>query len=85
MLSVTESASAAMAQKLADDPDEVVILLSLKGNRIILSKDVLYSDDVTFSYRGKIVLVLDEKAAKLLSGKTLDLTDQGDNASLGLT
>ena len=35
MFNVTESAAAAMAQKLADDPDEVVIRLSLKGNRVI--------------------------------------------------
>ena len=85
MLSVTESAAAAIAQKLADNPDEVVIRLSLKENRVMLSRDVLYSDDVTFSYRGRIVLVLDEKAAKLLWDKTLDLTDSGGNSRLSFT
>ncbi len=85
MLTVTEPAAAALAQKLAEEPDEVVIRLSIKGNRVIPTKDVLYSDDVTFSYRGKIVLVLDEKAAKLLWDKTLDLTDSDDNPALELT
>ena len=85
-LAVTESASAYMAQMLAQEgaTDDTVLRMISKDNNLSLVLDEVRPDDVMYEHDGKIVLVFDKDVSNILADRTFDVkaTDEGAELSL---
>lgn len=86
MLTVTETASVRLAEKLvrkrADDDVALRFVRMQRGWKLDL--DTPTSDDVLFTHQGRTVLVLDAEAARLLVDQTLDTKDSPAGSRLHL-
>ncbi|MEE9275702.1 MAG: hypothetical protein V3V62_10380 [bacterium] len=84
MLTVTEGALAAMAQKLVEDesPEGAVVRFHLEGETLQVNVDAEKPGDAKFAHEGKTVLVIDGELLKLLEGKTLDVRDTDEGPQL---
>jgi Fe-S cluster assembly iron-binding protein IscA len=74
MLTVTEAASAHLAQLLEqhDLPEDVAVRLVSEGQGIALEQDSERAGDTTFQHEGRTVLLLDADLSRLLDENTLD-------------
>ena len=86
MLTVTETASARLAEKLVQKrADNAVALRFVRIQRgWKLDLDTPTSEDVLFSHQGRTVLVLDAEAARMLGDQTLDTKDSPAGSRLQL-
>jgi len=88
VLTVTEAASARLADRLAnksaDDDVALRFIRQEKRPRWTLRLDKHSPSDTTFSHEGRIVLVLDEQSSHLLRNRMLDTreTDEGPRLRL---
>lgn len=86
MLTVTETASARLAEKLvkkqADDDEALRFVRKPRGWKLHL--DTPTSDDVLFTREGRTVLVLGVEVARLLVDHTLDTKDSPTGSRLCL-
>ncbi len=75
MLSVTEAASAHLAQilKQQDAPNDIGVRLICEGQDIALQEDGQRAGDSTFQHDGQTVLLLDAPVSELLAEDTLDI------------
>ena len=75
MLTVTEAASARLAQMLKQQsmPQEIAVRSVYEGQGIALRQDRERARDATFQYEGRTVLLLDAQVSELLAEDTLDL------------
>ena len=75
MLTVTEAASARLAQMLDQKglPDEVAIRFVYEGQGIALHQDSERAGDATFQDVGRTVLLLNAQVSELLAEDTLDV------------
>ena len=87
MLSVTESASAHLAQMLTDveAPDDVAIRFVLEGRGLTMGLDKERPEDATIDHMGKTVLLLDNNISELLADKTLDVEESDEGPQLALS
>jgi Fe-S cluster assembly iron-binding protein IscA len=85
MLTVTETASAYLAQLLvqASKPDDMVVRLErgTTGN-LTLRFDYALPDDTTFEHQDKAVLVFSPQIAPMLADNTLDVHDDEEGPQL---
>jgi Fe-S cluster assembly iron-binding protein IscA len=85
MLTVTETASAYLAQLLvqASKPDDMVVRLErgTTGN-LTLRFDYMLPDDTTFEHKDRAVLVFGPQIAPILADNTLDVQDEEDGPQL---
>ncbi len=82
MLTVTEAASAHLAQLLEQHnlPDEVAVRFVYENEGIALQQDSERPGDTKFQHEDRTVLLLDPQMSELLNEGTLDV----DGASLTL-
>ena len=75
MLTVTEAASAHLAQMLKqqDAPEDIAVRFVCEEQGIALQPDSERAGDTTFPHDGRTVLVLDAQVSELLAEDTLDL------------
>lgn len=75
MLTVTEAASARLAQILSQQglPEDIAVRLVHEGQGIALQQDSERAGDTTFQHEGRTVLLLDAEVSALLAGNTLDI------------
>ena len=87
MLTVTKSASAYMAQMLAEDgaTGDTVLRIISKDNYLSMVMDEPKPDDVTFSCQGKVILVFDKDLSSILEELKFDLKDTDEGAELSLS
>ena len=86
MFTVTEAASAYLAQILAEKHSSqgIVIRYLLIGETLTPQLDMIHPGDATFDYGGKTVLALDKPLAERLADNTLDLKVSRDGSHLRL-
>ena len=86
MLTVTESATAHLAEILddADAAEGVAIRFVLDEEGLALTLDGFQEGDYTFSHGERLVLLLDDEASKLLTDQTLDVEDTEDGPELSI-
>jgi Fe-S cluster assembly iron-binding protein IscA len=84
MLTVTESASAHLADVLADAPGEAVVRFTVQERSLAPRLDTPREDDVAFVHQGRKVLVLEPALAELLDDRILDACDTDAGAKLVL-
>jgi Fe-S cluster assembly iron-binding protein IscA len=81
MLNVTETAAGQLADLLDQNnaPQDAAVRLVRNASGVSMQIDNPRTDDVTFEYDAKTVLVLDQEMSELLSDRTLDIeeTEQG--------
>ena len=86
MLTVTDAAGTRLARIIDREgrPEEVAVRLTHDGQRIRVTVDGERSGDTPFKYKGRTVLLLDERVSRLLDDETLDVkkTDKGDRLTL---
>jgi len=77
MLTVTEVASARLAQMLEDQgvSEEVAVRFVIEGQGVALRQDTERPGDATFQHDGRTILLLDAEVSELLTETTLDLED----------
>jgi Fe-S cluster assembly iron-binding protein IscA len=75
MLTVTEAASAHLAQMLAnhDVAEDVAVRFVCEEQGIGLQQDSERPGDTTFEHKGRTVLLLDAQVTELLADGTLDV------------
>ncbi len=75
MLTVTEAASARLAQVLKQQsmPEEIAVRFVYEGNGGALRRDNERPGDTTFQHEGRTVLLPDAQVSGLLAEDTLDL------------
>jgi Fe-S cluster assembly iron-binding protein IscA len=86
VLTVTDAASAHLAQMLADAeaPDDVAIRIVAREGGLVLALDSTNTEDATFDHEERTVLVLDTEVSKLLEEKTLDVQDTEEGPQLAV-
>ncbi len=86
MLTVTEAASAHLAQMLADAeaPNDVAIRIVVREGGLVLALDSANTEDATFDHEERTVLVLDTEVSELLQEKTLDVQDTEEGPQLAI-
>lgn len=86
MLTITDAASAHLAQMLADAeaPDEVAIRIAVGEGGLVLALDAAHAEDATFDHEDRTVLVLDVEVSQLLEEKTLDVQDTEEGPQLAI-
>ncbi len=84
MVTVTYTAAEHMAYTLSDHEfrDDVVLRIELTTGGVEMQPGKIRPDDETFSYNGKVVLVLDQPTSQLLGNKTIDLMTDDDGSHL---
>lgn len=86
MLTLTEAAGAHLAEILTDRdcPDDMAVRLVCEqaGSSLIL--DNKKEGDTTVEHQGRTVLLLDQTAAELLEGETMDVKDTAEGEQLYL-
>ena len=80
MLGITEAAGAYLSQVLSsrDASRASCIRLVLIGSILRLEIDKAKRGDIKYSHNGKVVLVVDQKLADALDGRTIDIEDTAD-------
>lgn len=75
MLTVTEAASARLAQMLKPQsmPEEIAVRFVCEGQGIALQRGSERAGDTTFQREGRTVLLLDAQGSELLAEDPLDL------------
>jgi len=75
MLKVTQAAGDHLAQILGDPstPQDVAVRLFLDDRRIGMRLDQERPGDAKITHAGRIILLLDEEIAEVLTGNTLDV------------
>ena len=75
MLTVTETASAQLAQilKEQDAPEDIAIRFVPEGQGIALRQDSERAGDTTFQHQDRTVLLLDAQVSELLGEATLSV------------
>jgi len=84
MLTVTDAAGEHLVRMLTVASEGTAIRLVASGKDLKVQLDSAKPGDATFDHKGARVLVLDEQAAGLLAGKTLDVTETNEGPRLAL-
>jgi hypothetical protein len=84
MLQVSTSAAARMAHLLSAKPENAVLRIVRRNQRLRLRLGTVHPGDQTFVHNGRVVLALDERIGTNLSLRQLDLrqTDGGPRLRL---
>ena len=73
MLKVSAPAAARMADLLNDRPDDAVLRIVRREDRLRMRFGELHPGDATFAHKGRIVLAIEPRVATSLSLRQLDL------------
>ena len=84
MVTLTYTAAEHMAYTLSEHKvdDGVVLRIELRKGGVEIRPDEIRPGDATLDHNGKVVLVLDQQASRLLDNKTIDLMTDDDGAHL---
>lgn len=84
MLTLTEAAGSHLAHVLADKecPEDMAVRLVCANAGHSLVLDNRKAGDSTIEYGGRMILLLDATAVKLLDSETLDVEQTDDGAKL---
>ena len=87
MLTLSYVASEHLALMLAQAvaPDDAVIRLVVKDDKIGFTIDTIQPGDATFDHAEKTVLAIDEQVSELLANNKLDVDATGDQPELRRT
>jgi len=86
MLTLTSAASTHLSKVLDDIKanEEEAVRVILDDDGFTLELDSQQSEDITFAYEGKTVLLLDDQLSELLSENTLDIEQTEEGPALTL-
>lgn len=87
MLSITDNAAAYLnaALEQANAPEEQCVRLEVQDQSLQATMDNKESNDETYEYKGRTVLVVDKQVAESLDERTLDVEQKEDGYRLFLT
>ena len=86
MLTLTDAAGGYLCEVLdkSNAPNEAAVRLSVGQNGLSAAIDAQRPGDATYDHEGRKVLLLDERASKALSERTLDLQQTPEGERLGI-
>jgi len=86
MLNLTEAAGGYLSKVLEDAqaPPDTAVRLAVEGQEISSTLDTARPGDTTYNHEGRKVLLLDDRASRVLAERTLDLQPTDEGPRLGI-
>lgn len=84
MLTITPAARELLSRLLEEKntPEDEAARFVFNRDNLTVEIDKLRAGDVTFDYKGRVIVLLDEEAAEILADNTLDVKDTEDGPKL---
>ena len=72
MLKMSQNAGERLTELLQDSGPGCAVRIDTRDRRLTVCRDRKRSGDLTFAHQGKVVLVVDERISRVLTGHMLD-------------